>query len=80
METIELDLDQETLERAREIAALRHSTLEALIKEIIVLLIDAKGSGDPLLGMFADEPSLVDQVLDQAMTARETDALRVHGG
>lgn len=80
METIELDLDKKTLERAKEIAALRHSTLEALIKDIIVLLVDAEGSPDPLLGMFAQETSLIDQIVDQAMTARETDPLRTCSG
>ena len=80
METIELELDHETLERARHIAALRHSTVEALIKDIIDLLAVAKASPDPLLGMFAQETALIDQVVEQAMTARKTDPLRAHSG
>jgi hypothetical protein len=78
METIELELDPETLERARHIAALRHSTVETLLKDIIDLL--AEGSPDPLLGMFAQETALIDQVVDQAMTARVTDPLRARSG
>ena len=33
--------------------------------------------GDGLLGLFADQPDLLDHVTEQAMHARETDALRV---
>ena len=80
METIELEMDEETLERARRIAALRNSTIEALIRDLIDMLVVAEASPDPLLGMFAQEPALIDQVVDQAMTARETDPLRAHSG
>jgi hypothetical protein len=34
--------------------------------------------GNELLGLFADQPDLLDHVTEQAMQARETDALRVH--
>jgi hypothetical protein len=54
--------------------------LEALIKEVIDLLTAAESSSDPLLGMFAQEAALIDQVVDQAMTARETDLLRTRSG
>ena len=80
MEKIEVELDEQTLERAKQIAALRHSTLEALIKDIIDLLAIADGTPDPLLGMFAQEADLIDQVMTQAMTTRETDPLRVGNG
>ncbi len=33
--------------------------------------------GDGLSGLFVDQPDLLDQVTEQAMQARETDALRV---
>ncbi len=33
---------------------------------------------DRLLGAFADQPELLDQITEDAMQARETDALRVH--
>jgi len=80
MTTIELQLDKQTLERAQRVATLRRSTLEALIKEIIDLLAGAEGTGDPIVGMFAQEPELMDQVLDSAMRARETDPLRLSDG
>jgi hypothetical protein len=80
MTTIELQLDEQTLERARRVAMLRRSTLEALIKDIIDLLAMAERTDDPILGMFAQEPELIDQVLESAMTARETHPLRSFNG
>jgi len=77
---IELQLDEQTLERARNVAMRRRSTLEALIVEIIDLLAGAEGTDDPILGMFAQEPGLIDQVLDSAMNAREMHPLRVSNG
>ena len=35
------------------------------------------GAADPLLGLMADDPDLVDRVLEAALTARERDPLRV---
>jgi hypothetical protein len=78
--TIELQLDEQTLERARNVATRRRSTVEALIVEIIELLAGAEGTDDPILGMFAQEPELIDQVLGSAMAARETHPLRAPNG
>jgi hypothetical protein len=78
--TIELQLDERTLERARNVATRRHSSLEALIAEIIDLLARIEDTEDPLLGMFSQEPDLIDQVLNSAMSARETHPLRVTNG
>jgi hypothetical protein len=80
MSIIELQLDEQTLERARSVAKRRHATVETLIAEIIGLLAGAEGSEDPLLGMFSQQPDLVDEVVQAAMSARETDPLRVSNG
>lgn len=80
MTIVELQLDEQTLERAQKVAALRRSTLEALIAEIIGLLAGDQESDDPLMGMFSQEPDLMDQVINSAMSARETDPLRVPNG
>ena len=69
-----------TAERARRVATLRQSSLEALIREIIDLLAGAEETGDPLVGMFAREPELIDEVLTSAMTAREMHPLRSSNG
>ena len=76
METIELQLDEQTLERARQFAESRRCTLEELISEIIGQLGTAGAESDPFLGMFAGEPELMDQVVASAMKAREDHPLR----
>ena len=80
MTTIELQLDEKTLELARRVAKLRHSTLETVVKEIIERLAVVETADDSILGMFAQEPELVDRVTESAMTARERDPLRLPGG
>ena len=76
MERIELELDEQTLARARRLAVARHSTLEALIAVLIERLDETEAPGDPLLGMFAAEPELLDQVVESTMQAREEHPLR----
>ena len=76
METIELQLDKQTLARAQQVAVSRHSTLEALITEMIAQLAETQVTDDPFLGMFADEPALIDLVVESALEARETHPLR----
>ena len=71
MEKIDLQLDEQTLERARRLAESRHCTLEELIREAIEQLGVTKAASDPFLGMLADEPELMDQVTELAMRARE---------
>jgi hypothetical protein len=80
MTIIELQLDERTLERARDVATRRHSSLEALIAEIIDLLAGAAGTDDPLIGMFSHEPDLIDQVVHSVMSAREMHPLRAPNG
>ena len=80
MTIIELQLDERTLERARNVATRRHSSLEALIAEIIALLARAESTDDPLIGMFSHEPDLIDQVVRSVMSARETHPLRAPNG
>ncbi len=76
MESIELELDKQTVERARQVAEARRCTLEELITEIIEQLGTARAEKDPFLGMFADEPEVIDQVVESAMQAREKHPLR----
>lgn len=76
---IELQFDQHTLELARRAAESRHSTLETLTQEIIKLLAASEMTDDPIVGMFAQEPELLDHVLESVMAARERDPLRVSG-
>ncbi len=80
MERIELELDERTLARARELAQTRHCSLDQLIKDFIEQGTKPAASTDTVLGMFADEPEVLDEVVDSAMHARERDPLRQAGG
>ena len=71
MEKIELQLDEQTLARALKLAEFRQCSLEELITEIIEQMEVSETADAPFLGMFADEPELIDQVIESIMTARE---------
>ncbi|MBI4516210.1 MAG: hypothetical protein HY699_10400 [Deltaproteobacteria bacterium] len=76
MERIEIEIDEETLARARKLAEVRRCSLDELVKEFIRQETKPAGSIDTMLGMFADEPALLDEVVESAMQARERDPLR----
>jgi len=76
MERIEIEIDEETLARARKLAAARRCSLDELVKAFIQQETKPISSVDTMLGMFADEPELLDEVVESAMQARERDPLR----
>jgi len=80
MEKIEIQLDKRTLAQALKIAESRHCSLEELIKEIIEGMGVTETIRDPFLGMFADEPELIDQMMESIMEAREKHLLRQSDG
>jgi CMP-2-keto-3-deoxyoctulosonic acid synthetase len=53
------------LDRARWLAELRHSSLSELIAEAINKLAEAEPPKDRILGMFADEPEVADEMLEE---------------
>jgi hypothetical protein len=80
MTIIELHLDDQTFERVKHIAAGRRASVETLIQDLVQRLVAIEATDDPILGMFAQEPDLMDAVIAAAMTARETDPLRLPVG
>ena len=40
----------------------------------------ARRADDPILGMFSDEPELMDQIIEDAMHSREVNPLRLPNG
>jgi hypothetical protein len=80
VETIELQLDEQTLAHARRLAAARHVSVEELLKEALSHLGVPPTVEDPITGMFADEPELLDQIVEEAMQARERDPFRLSSG
>ena len=80
MPVVDLHLDDQTLERVKQIAAGRRVTVETLIQDMVQRMVAIETTDDPILGMFAQEPDLMDAVIAAAMTARETDPLRLSVG
>ena len=79
METIQLKLDKPTFERAKRLSALRQCSLDELIKQMIEQTRMTELIQNNLLGMFADEPELMDQAMESVMSAREQHPLRYAG-
>jgi hypothetical protein len=77
---VKLDLDNQTFESIQRIAARRRATVETLIQDLVRRLVAIETTDDPLLGMFAQEPDLMDAVTAAAMSARENDPLRLSVG
>ncbi len=80
MTIVKLDLDTQTFESIQRIATRRRATVETLIQGLVRRLVAIENTNDPLLGMFAQEPDLMDAVTATAMSARETDPLRLPVG
>lgn len=76
MQTIELRLEKRILDRARQLARARHCKIEDLFADAIADTPTVKASTDPFLGLFKDEPELVDEITQSAMEARERHPLR----
>ena len=76
MESIEIQLSEETAKRLRELAEAHNCTLEALIRGLLDRLPESAAAGDPLSGWCADEPHLMDEVLSSAMRSREEHPFR----
>ncbi|MDM9379142.1 hypothetical protein QUB80_00270 [Chlorogloeopsis sp. ULAP01] len=70
MRKIEVQLDTQTLELAEQLAKSRRCTLPELITEVIKLLAATKMTQDPWVGLFADEPELVDEIIEEAIKNR----------
>jgi hypothetical protein len=70
MEKIELELDRLTFERAKTLAIVNQSTLSELITNVIERLAEIQEKKDPLMGLYADVPEIVDEIVAEAMKKR----------
>jgi hypothetical protein len=81
MSRLQLDLDDEMLSRAERLAAQRGITIEQLLLELLEQAISPPPiSHDSVLGLFSDEPDLMDQVTDDALRSREKWPMRLPHG
>jgi hypothetical protein len=77
---IELQLDEKTLNKARALAKSRHCELSELIGYAIDQLMLAEPAEYPLLGLFADDPDSVDEMLEEVMKDRAAHPLNQRFG
>ena len=79
MAKIELELSEATIERLKKLAEERHATVERVIEDQFA---SANGAARPdsLLGLFADEPEVVDELLEHVREMRAQTDFRSYGG
>jgi hypothetical protein len=70
MQKIELELDRLTFERAKTLAIVNQSTVSELISHVIERLAEIQEKKDPLMGLYADIPEVVDEIVAEAMEKR----------
>jgi len=75
MESIQLQLDQQTIALARQVALFRQTTLEMLLQQVVEKLAMIKIVDDPLWGLFADEADFIDQMIESLMQTRQHQVL-----
>lgn len=71
MKTLELQLDESTFQRAIRLATDYQCTLEELFAQALDKLKAPSSSDDAMLGLFSDEPELIDEIVESAMQTRE---------
>lgn len=70
MSKIELELDTLTLEKARILAEANHANLADFLKQIIERLAILQTEANPVLGLCADIPEIIDEIVAEAMLNR----------
>jgi hypothetical protein len=70
MVSIQIQLDEGTVGRLRSLAEAHRCSIEDLLRDLLAGCEPAGASSVPLLGMFADAPALIDEIVDAAMKDR----------
>lgn len=70
MSKIELEIDTLTLEKARILAETNHADLKDFLKQIIERLAFLQTEANPVLGLYADIPETIDEIVAEAMLNR----------
>jgi len=77
MVSIQIQLDEGTVGRLRSLAEARHCSIEDLLRDLLTGGCEPAGTSTvPLLGMFADAPALIDEIVEAAMKDRAEQPLR----
>jgi len=70
MEKIEIEIDRISLQRAKTLAQLNEVTLPELLSVLIERLAEVQKAKDPVMGLWADIPEIVDDIVEEAMKNR----------
>ncbi|MBI3734229.1 MAG: hypothetical protein HY259_12360 [Chloroflexi bacterium] len=73
---LELALPKNTYDALKQAAERKQKSEAELAIEAIEAYVKPPAAADPLVGLFADEPELIDQIMRDIMEARETTPLR----
>lgn len=80
VEAIKLVLPRRVIQALELAAQRRHKTESEIVVEAVQSYLERAATIDPLFGLFADEPELIDHVTDEAMRQREMMRLRMTPG
>ena len=69
-------IDAQLLERARRLADERHCSVDDILREALNRIESPLQSTKSLIGLFADNPNLADEVLEDVYRTREQGTLR----
>ena len=72
--SLEIELPEETYNALQRAAARAHKTEAELVRDLVQSSLQKQAS---LLGLFTDEPELMDAILADAMRSRVTAPLRL---
>ncbi|MDI6770637.1 MAG: hypothetical protein QMD04_13320 [Anaerolineales bacterium] len=75
--SIQLSLPQKTYLTLKRVARKRRKTEADIMLDALRAYLERLVNVDPLLGMFADDPEMVDQMVTQTMLDRSTIPLRL---
>ncbi|MFP3896618.1 MAG: hypothetical protein ACLFV5_07275 [Anaerolineales bacterium] len=78
--TIEIELNERALARLKKMAEEKDVSIKKALQDIIEHVLEAQVPDDPILGMFAQEPELMDDAVADAMKARGRDPFRQCNG
>jgi hypothetical protein len=77
MATDNLEIRPEVLDRLRRLAEQCGCSMEDVLERALDKIEPPKTDGHSILGLFADEPQLADEILEDAYRDREDGRLRI---
>ncbi len=74
------EISSEIIERARRIAARQQCSVADVFERALDKLDPDLQGGDSIIGLFADEPELADQIMEDVYRNREQGKMRTSDG